>query len=174
MDMEKAEVIRTIREELRALNLGNLFEILSREHNLLNGTHKENIGKSVNYDDILNKPSDITKIVWLSTSIDKQGSLTVDSAWHDLYLRGDTSEDAKGVFIMAETQRSGDGDQYLLTKKKGASTSEQGIRLSVSGITGTTINRGPIVQALNERQVLEYDVLSGITVNLFRIVGYWE
>ena len=62
--MEREEVIeivreetkKIIREELRALNFENLFWILNQEHDLTNGTHKQVIGKYVNYKDIKGTP----------------------------------------------------------------------------------------------------------------------
>lgn len=47
---------RVIMDKLRSLNLENLFEILNREHNMMNGTHKEIISTYVQYDDIQGAP----------------------------------------------------------------------------------------------------------------------
>lgn len=55
--MDRQDVIQIIEAKLRELNLDKIHDVLNREHNLLDGTHRKNIGKYVNYDDILEKPS---------------------------------------------------------------------------------------------------------------------
>ena len=55
-EQDREEMRKIIREELKKLRLDSLFEIFIREHNPLDGTHKENISEYVHYDDIQGTP----------------------------------------------------------------------------------------------------------------------
>ena len=127
-ELNRQDVTQIIEQRLKELRLDSLFEIFVREHNPLDGTHKENIGKYVRWADILDVPSSFSASghshddryftetesgaieipVFVPVDAPTVIALTWDGAQNTLDLTAQTSAYARWALLSVKAARTAD------------------------------------------------------------------